>query len=47
MTFAIDYSSHKIWATSLIFQQLPIVNNRPKVENPPNLVTVALTHVHQ
>jgi hypothetical protein len=32
-----------IWATCVIFEKMPAVNNRPKGENLPNLVTLLET----
>jgi hypothetical protein len=34
-----------MWAFSLIFKKLPKVNNRPRGENSPNLVTLSPTNL--
>jgi hypothetical protein len=39
-TLTVEKSSAKIWATSVIFEKLPKVNNHPKGENSPNLDTL-------
>jgi hypothetical protein len=45
ISFVVEKSSPKIWATSVIFENLPKVNNRslPLVENSPNLFTLLET----
>jgi hypothetical protein len=43
LTLTMEKSSWKIWANSTIFKYLPKVNNRPKCENSPTLVTLIRT----
>jgi hypothetical protein len=40
MTFTVEKTGWKIWATSVIFKKLPKVNNHPMGEIGPNLVTM-------
>jgi hypothetical protein len=43
--YTLGKSGTKIWATSVFFQKLPKVNNRPLGENSPNLVTLLKTDI--
>jgi hypothetical protein len=40
LTFTVENSTLKFWATSVIFKKLLKVNNHPIGENSPNLVTL-------
>jgi hypothetical protein len=35
-----------MWATSAIFENLPIVDNHPMGENTPNLVTLSFVNIN-
>jgi hypothetical protein len=42
ITFPLKLADNKSWSFSVIFQKMHKLNNRPKGENPPNLVTLSL-----